>query len=220
MRVAGLWRYPVKSMLGEPLSTITIDARGVDGDRRFAIVDRSGRAGSAKQVDALFGFSARTREGGVEIIFPDGNALAASDPRVHGALSRHLGADVRLEKGDAAHVDDSPVHVLTTASLAWLRRRLPGAAIDERRFRPNIVLEAQGEALLEQAWLGRTISIGEVRLRVTHPTERCVMTTLVQADLPADPRVLRTLGDEAGSCFGVYAEVVQPGKASIGDPAF
>ena len=178
-------------MLGERMQSLVIHAGGVEGDRVFA-------AGSAKQIASLFAFSARTGERGVEIVFPDGKVLPVGD--ADAALSRQLGMQVTLQKGE---VDDGPVHIVTTASLARL-----GA--DERRFRPNIVLEAEGE----QDWLGRTLSVGEAKLQVTHPTERCVMTTLAQADLPADPRVLR-----AAPCFGVYARVVQPGRVSVGDPA-
>jgi len=182
-------------MLGERVASLFIDAAGVEGDRVFA-------AGSAKRIEALFAFSARTRERGVEIVFPDGSVVAADDPGIHAALSRALRMQVTLHKGD---VDDAPVHIVTTASLARL-----GA--DERRFRPNIVLQAEGE----DDWLGRTLTVGEVDLLVTHPTGRCVMTTLAQADLPPDPKVLRALDR---GVFGVYAKVVRPGRVALGDPA-
>lgn len=182
-------------MLGESVPSLVITSGGVEGDRVFA-------AGSAKRIEALLAFSARTRERGVEIAFPDGSVLAADDPGIHAALSRALGMQVTLQKGN---VDDAPVHIVTTASLARLR-------VDERRFRPNIVLEAKGE----DGWLGRTLGVGEVKLLVTHPTGRCVMTTLAQADLPADPKVLRALDQ---GVFGVYARVVRPGRVAVGDPA-
>jgi uncharacterized protein YcbX len=182
-------------MLGERVASLVIAATGVEGDRAFA-------AGSAKRIEALFALSARTRERRVEILFPDGSVVAVDDPGIHAALSRALGMPVTLQKGD---VDDAPVHIVTTASLARL-------GLDERRFRPNIVLEAEGE----EDWLGRTLTVGAAKLLVTHPTERCVMTTLAQADLPADPKVLRALDH---GVFGVYAKVIQPGRVRVGDPA-
>jgi uncharacterized protein YcbX len=189
----------VKSVRGESVRSLNLLLRGVEGDRLFAVVDDRGRPGTAKRSEALLGYSARTRDGAVEVLDAEGAA-----------------ADVTLMAGA---VDDSPVHVLTTASLAWLRRRLPDAAIDERRFRPNIVLDVPGESPVEQGWIGRVLSIGRAKLRMTRPTERCVMTTLAQGDLPADPRVLRCLGEEADACFGVYAQVVQPGEVRVGDSA-
>ena len=200
-------------MLGEAVDSVFIGKRGVEGDRAFA-------AGSAKRMAALFAFTARTVGERVEIVFPDGRCFDARDEAVDAAMSKVLGAPVALKgAGPVQHVDDSPVHILTTASLAWLRARLPEAKIDERRFRPNVVLEAPGTGPIEQGWIGRTVAIGGARLRITHPTERCVMTTLAQGDLPADPRVLERLGQDADACFGVYAQVVQPGRVAVGDPA-
>jgi uncharacterized protein len=200
-------------MLGEAVDSVCIGQRGVEGDRAFA-------AGSAKRMAALFGFAARTAGGRVEIVFPDGRCFDARDEALDAAMSEVLGVPVALQgAGPVQHVDDSPVHLLTTSSIAWLRVRLPDAKIDERRFRPNVVLEAPGTGPIEQGWIGRTLALGDARLRITHPTERCVMTTLAQADLPADPRVLKRLGQDAGACFGVYAEVVQPGRVAVGDPA-
>jgi uncharacterized protein YcbX len=54
-------------------------------------------------------------------------------------------------------------------------------------------------------------------LRVTAPTERCRMTTLAQGDLPEDAKVLRRLAEDAEAQFGVYAEVVKPGRIAAGD---
>jgi hypothetical protein len=64
-----------------------------------------------------------------------------------------------------------------------------------RRFRPNIVVATapDHEGFVENDWIGRTLAIGdEVRLRITGPCPRCVMTTLPQGDLPKDAGILRT----------------------------
>jgi uncharacterized protein len=213
-------------MLGEPLSSLCFSARGAEGDRALAVADAGGKLGSGKnssrhrRMEGLFDFRARIREETVEIVFPDGRRFDSRDDALDPALSLVLGQPVTLTGvGPVQHMDDSPVHILTTASLAWLKSRLPDAFIDERRFRPNIVLEVDGEALVEQGWLGRTLIVGEAQFRVKYPTERCVMTTMAQPGLPTDARVLRALAQEADACFGVYAEVVQPGLVRLGDPA-
>lgn len=212
--VSGLWRYPVKSMLGEQCARIVLDARGVGGDRLFAVRDAEGKLGSGKttrrfsHIDGLLTFRA---EGG-SVVFPDGRRMALEHPALDEALSGALGLPVRLAREDGMpHFDSAPVHVVTTASLRWLQA-------DERRFRPNIVVDAPGEGPVEQRWIGKTLRIGDaVVLRVTEPTERCVMTTFAQSDLPADPRLLKRIGRAADLQFGVYAEVVSPGAIASGD---
>jgi uncharacterized protein YcbX len=220
--VSALWRYPVKSMLGEQCDAVEIDARGVWGDRRFAVRDAEGRPCTRKSGSRRFGhaegiFSLGARYAGerLEIAFPDGRRMPGDDPAIDAALSEALRQPVTLAReAGAPYFDASPIHLLTTGSLDWLRAKLPGSRIDERRFRPNIVLDTAGPEL---SWIGRTLHIGTVRLRVTDPTGRCGMTTFAQGDLPFDPKVLRCIAQEAGEDFGVYAEVIQPGRIAQGD---
>ncbi|MGH8669133.1 MAG: MOSC domain-containing protein [Burkholderiales bacterium] len=222
--VSKLWRYPVKSMLGEACERLELDARGVHGDRRFALRDADGKLGSGKStrrfrhIEGLFAFGA-VRE---QIVFPDGRRMACADPAIHQALSAALAVPVTLAREDGiSHLDSGPVHLVTTASMRWLQALLPDSRIDERRFRPNIVVEVPGERPVEQDWLGKTLYIGKsAKIRVSHPTERCQMTTFAQADLPVDPRVLTRIGRDADLRFGVYAEVVAPGSIACGDPIF
>ena len=219
--VSTLWRYPVKSMLGEECAAVELDARGVRGDRRFAVRGDDGRLGSGKNsrrhrhIEGLFTFRARYDGECPEIMFPDGRRLRADDPRIDAALSEALRTPVSLaEEEGVSHFDSGPIHLVSTASLEWLRSRLPGIRIDERRFRPNLLITS---AQSERSWIGRTLVIGGVKLQVTDPTERCGMTTFAQSDLPFDPKILRSITQEADQRFGVYAEVVQPGRISRGD---
>jgi uncharacterized protein YcbX len=220
--VATLWRYPVKSMLGEPCDSVELNARGVRGDRQFAVRSADGKFGSGKNsrrfrhIEGLFTFRARLAGESPEITFPDGRRLRADDAAIDSALTAVLGTPVTLAReGDVSHFDASPIHLVTTASLQWLQSRLPQSRVDERRFRPNITVSTDEREL---AWLGRTLRIGGVELRVIAPTGRCVMTTSAQTDLPFDPKILRCIAQEAGEDFGVYAEVLQPGRVSRGDP--
>jgi hypothetical protein len=210
-----LWRYPVKSMLGEACERLELDRRGVQGDRLYAVRDASGSLGSGKttrrfrHIEGLFGFRALA---GPEVIFPDGCRMAGTDAGIHEALSRVLGLPVTLAREEEVpHHDSAPVHLVTSASLRWLRA-------DERRFRPNIVVELPGEAPVEQGWIGKTLVIGDSTvLRIIDSTERCVMTTFAQAELPADPRLLKRIARDADLQVGVYAEVVNPGTIACGD---
>ncbi|MGK5113693.1 MOSC domain-containing protein [Geodermatophilus sp. CPCC 205506] len=69
----------------------------------------------------------------------------------------------------------------------------------------------------ESDWIGRTVRIGdEVRLSITGPCPRCVMTTLAQADLPKDSGILRTAARYNQVNVGVYASVIQSGEIRRG----
>ena len=110
------------------------------------------------------------------------------------------------------------LHLLTTATIDMLRASYPAGRFEARRFRPNIVIDAGAKGFVENDWIGKTLAIGdEVRLNITGPCPRCVMTTLPQADLPKDPGILRTAVQQNGAHVGVYANVAQGGTIRQGD---
>jgi uncharacterized protein YcbX len=116
--------------------------------------------------------------------------------------------------------DCAVVHLLTTATLDRLRELYPQGRFEVRRFRPNIVVElgSGDRTFAENAWIRRTLVIGdEVRLNITGPCGRCVMTTLPQGDLPRDPGILRTAAQHNQVNVGVYAAVVRGGTIRRGD---
>jgi uncharacterized protein len=100
-RVVELWRYPVKSMLGEQVTSTEIGKHGVTGDRSFALLDvETGKICSAKRYDLwgrLFEFRARlVKPGLAEITLPDGDTLSTDDPTISDRISDVLGRPVRL----------------------------------------------------------------------------------------------------------------------------
>ena len=119
------------------------------------------------------------------------------------------------------------VHVVTTGTLRRVAELAPDSRIDARRFRPNIVVDTDDDGFVETAWQGRVLRVGPVRLAVSFTVPRCVMTTLPQADLPADPDVLRTIAQHNAvdtfstgvryPCVGVYADVTVAGRVAVGD---
>jgi MOSC domain-containing protein len=117
------------------------------------------------------------------------------------------------------YFDVMPFHLVTTATIAKLRDLTPGANIDSRRFRPNLLIETNSgmTGLVEADWNGRTVRIGDARIKVEMPCARCVMTTLEQIDLAKDPSVLRTIVRDADQNVGSYCTVVGAGKFAVGD---
>jgi uncharacterized protein YcbX len=222
--VVEVWRYPVKSLLGEQLEEVRVEERGVVGDRLYAVTDRNGKLGSGKttrrfrRLDGLFDL--RARDGGERpiVTLPDGRELPAGDAELDAFLSERYGDDLRVLREDGVpHHDAAPLHLLTTSSLRWLGKSLPASRIDARRFRPNVLLEAVGVALVEDAWVGRRFALGSTVIRVVERTERCVMTTSAQSELPKDPEVLRAVTELNDVCLGIYASVEREGLVRVGD---
>ena len=116
--------------------------------------------------------------------------------------------------------DLAVIHVLATSTIDRLRELYPKGRFEVRRFRPNIVVEtsSSGNDFVEDPWIGHTLTIGEkVRLAVTGPCPRCVMTTMAQGDLPADPGILRTAAQHNQANTGIYASVLSGGTVHRGD---
>jgi uncharacterized protein YcbX len=284
--VAAVWRFPVKSMLGEELDAADLSQGGIVGDRAYALIDKeTGKVVSAKH-PKLWPDLLACRATFIEppcpgeelpparIDLADGSWVLSDAADVDAALSRFFGRDVELARAapddytiDQYHPDEEnldpeghrdevtetklgaafftergvpsvvpegsffdlfPVSVLTTSSLHHLGELEPGSRFDVRRFRMNVIVETRARGLVENAWLGRTLDIGdEVRLTAVIPDPRCVMPTLAQEDLPKDSQILKTLArhnriEVADSglypCAGVYAVVESTGTVHKGDP--
>jgi uncharacterized protein YcbX len=117
------------------------------------------------------------------------------------------------------YVDAAPILVLTTASLRTAAGHHPNGAWDVRRFRPNVLLDLEGDGWAEDSWVGRQIRIGAVTLLPTERCVRCTMVTRSQPGLGADVDVFRTLARHHGGLLGVWSDVVTPGSLSLGDRA-
>jgi len=115
------------------------------------------------------------------------------------------------------YFDVSPIHLLTSASLATMGS---SERFDRRRFRPNILVETTADlvGLVEGGWVGREIRVGGAVLRGELRTMRCSMIAAAQADLPKDPGVLRAVVRDADQCLGLYASVTVAGTVAVGDP--
>ena len=103
--VGTLWRYPVKSMLGERLEEVFLTKNGTLGDRAWALRDiASGKIVSAKKYPVLLSFRAHYDieptagdPGRVVIEMPDGRVVRPEDPETSERISRILELPVRLE---------------------------------------------------------------------------------------------------------------------------
>jgi uncharacterized protein YcbX len=110
LSVVGLWRYPVKSMLGEELNAAEVTERGLVGDRQFAVVDReTGKIAGAKNPRKwgnFFDFRAAYAEPPqagsalpeVRLTLPDGSHATSEQPDLEQTLSQALGREVAFAR--------------------------------------------------------------------------------------------------------------------------
>ncbi len=222
-QIKSLWRYPVKSLRGERLDQLELNQRGIIGDRAYAIYDRNEKIGSGKntrrfrRIDGLIDLSVNMIEDQLVIGFPDGSLIQADAAEIDHRLSDFLGQQVELKPEQSiSHFDQGAVHIITTNMLDKLNDLMPEAGIDERRFRPNIVLDLNPKPL-DQYLLGETMQIGEVKLKISAQTERCRMATMAQQELEKRPEILKVITRNYDLNFGVYADVINPGFINIGD---
>jgi uncharacterized protein YcbX len=245
MELIGLWRYPVKSLQGERVESAELELDGLAGDRRWGIRDEStGRILTARRRPELLAASA-TYDGGLPVItIPDGRTAVGPGQDTDSLLSQWLGSPVSLVPAagsaggkaeyfadatddssqaiewtmpEGRYVDVAPVLVVTTASLRTGARLHPGGDWDARRFRPNLLIDVDGEGWLEDQWVGQPLHIGAGTVVPTQPCVRCTMVTRAQPGLDADVEVFRTLARHHRGHFGVWSDVLEAGTVSAGE---
>ena len=220
-RVLGLWRYPVKSMAAEELSSVEVGFAGFTGDRRWAFVrgdvPRSGFPWMTIREDAAmlehvprFVDVDHPDKSRVMVRTPSGSELDVIDPE----LAASLGDGVRVIKQDRGVFDAMPLSLITTRSIAELEE-LVGFKLHPQRFRPNLLVESD---VREDEWLGRELRIGGMVMRVDERDSRCVIVNIDPSTLERSPSVLRALAKERSACIGVYGSCVAPGVVAVGDP--
>lgn len=234
MRVEELWRYPVKSMLGERLDQVEVSATGMVGDRAWSVLDAaSQRTLTGRREPLLLQASARVDGSGVVISLPDG-----TETNDDAALSNWLGRDVQLVAAQPELVGTYEIQLdFETEVGEWFewqgpegsfhdstKSRLSLASVasygdwDAQRFRTNILL-GDCAARAEDALVGSVVHAGNsVKLNVTKQIDRCIMVTRPQAGgVERDLDVLRTINRDHGTFLAVGALVEQPGPIAVGD---
>lgn len=223
-RLVGLWRYPVKSMGGESLGTVEVSWHGVVGDRRWAFVragvERSGfpwltirERPDMNAYRPRFVDPTRPDTSAVRVRMPSGDEHDVLAPE----LASDLGHGASVIKQDRGVFDTFPISLISTQTVAGLSS-LVGEDLDVRRFRPNLIVEVSGDELYpEDQWVGSTLNIGSLVLRLDKRDGRCAVVNVDPASGERDPSVLRAIARERDACAGVYGSIVEPGRVTCGD---
>jgi uncharacterized protein YcbX len=206
MRVAAIWRYPVKSMAGERLTRVEMTGTGLLGDRVVQVYDRHGRIVTARRFPRLLRLRATLGPNGEPLV--DGSPW--NSPEVADRVEAAVAPGARLERYDGAErFDILPLLICTDGALSLFGR-------DARRLRPNLVVGGVTGAA-ERQWPGARLTLPHAAIAVADLRGRCVMTTYDPDTAEQDPGVLRDIVRRFGGRLCLNAQVIRPGIVEEGD---
>lgn len=232
--VEALFRYPVKSMGGEPLEVADLGWHGLDGDRRLALHRLADRGGfpwlTASKLPELILFAPQRRGTAgannppTHVRTPEGEELELFGPELAAEVGRRHGSPVEMMHLNRGVFDEASVSVIAAATVGEIGR-LAAQPPDVRRFRPNILISStRSVAFEEDEWVGGVLSFGETSdsaaIAVTNYDERCSMVNYDPDSARANPDVLKAIVRERDNKAGVYAAVTRRGRVAVGQSVF
>lgn len=200
-----LWRYPVKSLAGERLTTAEIADDGIAGDRLVHVRGPEGVRTSRIQ-HRMLGLHGTLGADGQPLV----DGIPWRDQKSLDVVRAAAGADAWLAASDGLErFDVLPLLVITDGAVREFGR-------DVRRLRPNIVIGGV-EGAQEAAWPGAELHIGEAVIRLDSRRPRCPMTTVDPDTLERDPEVLRDIARRFRGLLALNADVRRAGVIAVGD---
>jgi uncharacterized protein YcbX len=208
MVVVEIWRYPVKSMAGEPLKETTVGLQGLPGDRIIHVRDGHGHPVSARSYPALLSHRAALGSDGEPLV--DGRPWSSLPVRAD--VEKAVGPGAQLVRSlQDDRFDILPLLVATDGAIEAF-------GYDGRRLRPNLVIGGV-EGLTERGWEGRKLRIGRALISLADLRERCIMTTVDPDTGVRDLSVLRKIRREFGGRLALNAWAQEEGDIRVGDQA-
>jgi len=228
--VEAIFRYPVKSMGGEPLDAADLGWHGLDGDRRLAFRRIDDRGGfpwlSATKLPDLLLFAPHRREAGVpgdlptHVRTPDGEEMPVFSEDLAAEVGRRCGAPVQMMQLRQGIFDEASISVIASDTVREIGR-IAGQSLDVRRFRPNVVVRLLNSVpFQEDEWVGGVLSFGEgdeaPAVTVTMRDVRCSMVNLDPDSASPAPEVLKAVVRTHQNTAGVYGTVTRIGRLVVG----
>jgi uncharacterized protein YcbX len=232
--VEAIFRYPLKSMAGEPLESANLGWHGLEGDRRLAFRRMNDRSSfpwlSASKLPDLVLFTPQRHEDAADgdlpthIRTPDGQALPVFGDDLASEVGRRYGAPVQMMQLKHGIFDEATVSVIASETVHEVSR-LAGRTPDVRRFRPNILVRLlRPDPFQEDEWLGGVLSFGEgddaPAIAVTLRDERCSMVNLDPDSATPAPEMLKAVVRVNQNNAGIYGAVTRTGQLAVGQTIF
>jgi uncharacterized protein len=206
MKVAELWRYPVKTMAGEKLERVHVGPLGLEGDRIVHVEDAHGQVITSRSHPRFLGHKGT--------LGPDGEPLVDGrpwkSPQVAADVVDIGGRGAKLVRFDGAErFDVLPLLVATDGAIAAFGH-------DGRRLRPNIVIGGV-EGLAEREWPGGCLRIGKALIGVQDLRSRCIMTAYDPDTQVRDKRITQDIYRRFAGKLALNCFVIEGGDISVGD---
>ena len=206
VKIAEIWRYPVKTMAGEKLQRVGIGPLGIKGDRVVHVEDERGRIITSRSHPRFLGHKSSLGADGV--ITVDGRPW--DSPEVAAEVVKIGGPGAKLVRYDGAErFDVLPLLVATDGAIAAFGH-------DHRRLRPNIVIGGV-EGLTESQWPGACLRIGKVLIGVQDLRLRCIMTSYDPDTLVQDKEITRGIYRRFAGKLALNCFVIEGGEIAVGD---
>lgn len=206
MHVVEIWRYPVKSMAGEPLTRAVLGPLGIGGDRGVLVAGPRGRVVTARTHPGLLGYQGT--------LGPDGeprvDGLPWTSPEVAAQIESAAGPGARLVRYDGPErFDVLPLLVATDGAIAAFGH-------DGRRLRPNFVIGGV-EGLAERTWPGKRLRIGKIVIGIQDLRVRCIMTSYDPDTQVQDRGITQSIYERFEGTLALNCWVIEGGEIGVGD---
>jgi uncharacterized protein YcbX len=232
--VERLFRYPVKSMMGETLDAADLSWHDLDGDRRLAFRRADDRSGfpwlTASTLPELILFAPQRRGPAADnalpthVRTPEGRELAVFGQELATEVGRRHGSPVEMMHLNRGIFDEASISVIASSTVGEVARVLDQRT-DVRRFRPNVLIASRRSVPFEEdEWVGGVLSFGETKegaaIAVTNRDERCSMVNFDPDSARPSPEVLKAIVRVSDNKAGVYGAVIRRGRVAVGQPVF
>jgi len=230
-QVEAIFRYPVKSMAGEPLQAADVGWHGLNGDRRLALRRLEDRGAfpwlSASKLPDLLLFTPLRREDGVagdelptHVRTPEGREIGVFEEELAAEVQRRHGAPVQMMSMKHGVFDEASVSVITSDTIREIGN-VAGRNTDVRQFRPNVLVKSLRPTPFEEDhWVGGVLLFGDGNegpaISVTMRDVRCSMLNLDPDSARVDPEILRAVVRMNQNNAGVYGTVIRSGRLAVG----
>ena len=232
-KVEAIFRYPVKSMRGQPLQRASIGWHGLQGDRRFALRRVEDRGAfpwlSASRLPELLLFTPERQNSAddelpTHVRPPDGLSLPIFGEELASEIKVRYGAPVEMMLMKHGIFDDASISVIALDTIEEISN-LAGRHADIRRFRPNVVVRLlQSAPFQEDQWIGGELRFGEgdgsAEVAVTMRDLRCSMVNLDPDSAASTPDMMKAIVRANQNHAGVYGTITRVGIVAVGQAVY